>query len=74
MQDSLLIFGSCTLAFFLGQIEGVPKIFSDVSAMAIVGFVVWYTLTRINGTLEKLSESIDELKNIINGIPEIREE
>ena len=66
MQDSLIILGSCSAAFVLGQMEGIPKGFTDVSSMAIVGFVVWYTLTRINGTIEKLSESIDELKNIMS--------
>jgi len=39
--------------------------FKELSATVLLGILFWYTLTRINGGLQKLSEAISDLKATI---------
>lgn len=54
--------GSIGSAFCLGQMVLGPYAgFKDIGVTAILGFVVWYTFTKMNGTLEKILEKLDNL-------------
>lgn len=57
------------LSYFLASvlIAQVPEIqdFKELSATVLLGILFWYTLTRINGGLQKLSEAISDLKTTI---------
>ncbi len=39
--------------------------FKELSATVLLGILFWYTLTRINGGLQKLTEAIIELRETI---------
>lgn len=39
--------------------------FKELSATVLLGVLFWYTLTRINGGLQKLTEAIIELRETI---------
>lgn len=41
--------------------------FKELSATVLLGILFWYTLTRINGGLQKLTEAIIELRETIQG-------
>lgn len=69
MQDNLIFFGSISASVFLGQIDiGLPKWTQDIGSMAIVAFVVWFTLTRMETAIAKLNESIQTLSENIKGL------
>ena len=65
MQDQILIFGSLGACFMLGQVEGVPAWVTDFGSLGIVGFVVWFTLTRLETALGKLNDSITGLNDSV---------
>lgn len=69
MQDNIIFFGSLSTCFFLGQVDlGLPKWTQDVGSMAIVAFVVWFTLTRMESAIARLNESIQILSENIKGL------
>ena len=39
--------------------------FKELSATVLLGILFWYTLTRVNSGLQKLSEAINDLKTTI---------
>lgn len=39
--------------------------FSELSSTVMLGILFWYTLTRINSGLAKLTESIQELNRLV---------
>ena len=57
------------LTFFAASalIAQVPEIqdFKELSATVLLGILFWYTLTRVNSGLQKLSEAINDLKTTI---------
>lgn len=57
------------LTFFAASalIAQVPEIqdFKELSATVLLGILFWYTLTRVNSGLQKLSEAITDLKTTI---------
>lgn len=78
MQDQIVVFGSLGLCFVLGQVEGVPTWVADFGSLGIVGFVVWFTLTRLETALGKLGQSIaalnDSVKTLKGEHAQIQEE
>jgi len=53
----------------LGQVDlGLPKWTQEVGSLAIVAFVVWFTLTRMETAVSKLNESIRSLSENIKGL------
>lgn len=69
MQDNVIFFGSLSACCLLGQVDiGLPKWTQDVGSMAIVAFVVWFTLTRMESAIAKLNESIQTLSENIQGL------
>ena len=48
-------------------IAQVPEIqdFKELSATVLLGILFWYTLTRVNSGLQKLTEAISDLKTTI---------
>lgn len=65
MQDQIVVFGSLGACFVLGQVEGVPTWVTDFGSLGIVGFVVWFTLTRLETALGKLGQSISALNESV---------
>lgn len=56
------------LTFFAlsAMVAQVPvQDFKELSATVLLGILFWYTLTRINGGLQKLTEAIIELRETI---------
>ena len=69
MQDNVLIFSSLSVCWLLGQVDlGLPKWTQEVGSLAIVAFVVWFTLTRMESAISKLNESIQTLSENIKGL------
>ncbi len=57
---------SLGLCFILGQIDGMPTWLADFSSVGILGFVVYFTLTRIEPALMKLDQTISRLNENIS--------
>lgn len=53
-----------TVSAVIAQIPDVDQ-FKELSATIILGILFWYTLTRINGGIQKLTEAIIELRETI---------
>lgn len=65
MQDQITLFGGLGACFLLGQVEGVPTWIPEFGSLGIVGFVVWFTLTRLEAALGKLGQSISDLNESV---------
>ena len=69
MHDNFIIFSSLSICCLLGQVDlGLPKWTQEVGSLAIVAFVVWFTLTRMETAVSKLNESIRTLSENIKGL------
>ena len=64
MHDAPFYLGICAASALLAQIPNVTD-FKDASATVLLGILFWYTLTRVNSGLQKLSEAINDLKTTI---------
>lgn len=77
---------TCTLGgvLLLGNVEsGMPSILEGVGSTAIVGFVVWFMMTKMNESLKELTKetkkAVSELEelyltvSITHGIGEVEE-
>lgn len=64
MQDTLFFSGTILACVALAQVPEVSS-FKDLSATVMLGVLFWYTLTRINTGLSKLTETIQELTSTI---------
>lgn len=53
-----------TVSAIIAQMPDVDQ-FKELSATIILGILFWYTLTRINGGIQKLTEAIIELRETI---------
>lgn len=53
-----------TVSAIIAQMPDVDQ-FKELSATIILGVLFWYTLTRINGGIQKLTEAIIELRETI---------
>lgn len=60
MQDTLFYTSMFALTAILAQVPEVQT-FKEFSATVMLGVLFWYTLTRINAGLNKLTETINEL-------------
>ena len=69
MQDTLFYSSLLIASVLLSQVE-VPDLqqFRELSATVILGVLFWYTLTRVNAGIAKLTEVIGELKESIHGL------
>lgn len=62
MQDHFFIIGSFSCYCLLSQADlGIPKWTQEIGSLAIVAFVVWFTLTRVETALNNLEEAIRDL-------------
>lgn len=62
---------TCTLGgvLLLGNVEsGLPSILEGVGSTAIVGFVVWFMMTKMNESLKELTK---ETKNAVKELEEL---
>ena len=64
MQDTLFFSGTILACVALAQVPEVSS-FKDLSATVMLGVLFWYTLTRINTGLSKLTETIQDLTSTI---------
>lgn len=53
-----------TVSAIIAQMPDVDQ-FKELSATIILGVLFWYTLTRINSGIQKLTEAIIELRETI---------
>ena len=64
MHDAPFYLSMFAVSALLSQIPDVTE-FKELSATVILGVLFWYTLTRINGGIQKLTEAIIELRETI---------
>lgn len=64
MQDTVFYTSMFALTAILAQMPEVQT-FKEFSATVMLGILFWYTLTRINSGLAKLTESIQELNRLV---------
>lgn len=64
MHDAPFYLSIFTASALLAQVPEVQQ-FQDFSATVILGVLFWYTLTRVNGGIAKLTEAIAELRETI---------
>lgn len=64
MHDAPFFVSMFAASALLAQIPNVTD-FKELSATVILGFLFWYTLTRISGGVGDLKKAIDELKDAI---------
>ena len=65
MQDAPFYLTGFAISTVLAQVPEISE-FRELSATVILGVLFWYTLTRINGGISKLTEAIVELREAIN--------
>lgn len=64
MHDAPFYLSMFTVSAVIAQIPDVDQ-FKELSATIILGILFWYTLTKINGGIQKLTEAIIELRETI---------
>lgn len=64
MHDAPFYLSMFTVSAIIAQMPDVDQ-FKELSATIILGVLFWYTLTRINGGIQKLTEAIIELRETI---------
>lgn len=64
MQDAPFYLSMFAVSAVIAQMPDVDQ-FKELSATIILGILFWYTLTRINGGIQKLTEAIIELREMI---------
>lgn len=64
MHDAPFYLSIFTISAIIAQVPEVQD-FKELSATVILGILFWYTLTRINGGIAKLTEAIVELRETI---------
>lgn len=64
MQDAPFYLSIFAISTVLAQVPEIGE-FRELSATVILGVLFWYTLTRVNGTVGKLTEAIVELRETI---------
>lgn len=66
MQDATFYTSMLLASVALAQVQGPEfQSFKELSATVMLGILFWYTLTRINTGLTKLTETIQELNSLI---------
>lgn len=69
MYDNCIWGVSLGAVFLIGNAElGVPSILEGVGSTAIVGFVVWFMMTKMNESLKELTR---ETKNAVKELEEL---
>ncbi|MBR0193343.1 MAG: hypothetical protein IJQ31_14885 [Thermoguttaceae bacterium] len=64
MHDAPFYLSMFAASAIIAQIPEVQQ-FQDFSATVILGILFWYTLTRVNGGIAKLTEAIAELRETL---------
>lgn len=64
MQDTVFYTSVFAVTAILSQVPEVQT-FKEFSATVMLGVLFWYTLTRINTGLNKLTETINQLDQTI---------
>lgn len=64
MNDAPFYLSMFAVSAVIAQMPDVDQ-FKELSATIILGILFWYTLTRINGGIQKLTEAIIELRETI---------
>lgn len=64
MHDAPFYLSMFAVSAVIAQMPDVDQ-FKELSATIILGVLFWYTLTRINGGIQKLTEAIIELRETI---------
>lgn len=64
MQDTAFYTSMLLASVALAQMPEFQS-FSELSSTVMLGILFWYTLTRINSGLAKLTESIQELNRLV---------
>ena len=64
MNDAPFYVSFFIISTILAQVPEIQD-FKELSATVLLGILFWYTLTRINSGLQKLSEAINDLKSTI---------
>lgn len=64
MHDAPFYLSMFAVSAVIAQMPDVDQ-FKELSATIILGILFWYTLTRINGGIQKLTEAIIELRETI---------
>lgn len=74
MNEIFSTLGCMSVAVLVAQTQTVmaPGLFKDISALAIVAFVVYYTLTRINRSQEHVASAITKLAVILAKVEGIK--
>ena len=67
MQDTLCYTSLLVASILIAQVPDLQE-FRELSATVILGVLFWYTLTRVNAGISKLTEVIGELKESIHGL------
>ena len=68
MSDNLSFFGILGSLTLLGIVDSVPAWIQDGTPTAIIGFVVWFTLTRLENVIKTLDTSIRELSENVKSL------
>ena len=63
MHDAPFYLSFFALSALVAQVP--VQDFKELSATVLLGVLFWYTLTRVNSGLQKLSEAINDLKSTI---------
>ena len=64
MQDSVFYTSMLLASVALAQVPELQS-FKELNATVMLGILFWYTLTRINAGLNRLTETIQELNRLV---------
>lgn len=68
MSDNFSFFGILGSLTLLGIVDSVPAWIQDGTPTVIIGFVVWFTLTRLEKVTTTLDGSIRELSDNVKAL------